>query len=285
MPIPRRQIPISLEPATPTPLTAESLQKQLANIGLSCRDAHQDRLREYIVDVKAQIPHGRTQSYAILTPVPGLDRRTGQLTYRELAVAVQETGRASRLAKTLGDSSVGNWEPDPTGDGYGPELEYIQFEAHFDWLKGNRTSFTGVIDNPPAYSGKYGSVDAIKSLFIEVGTTASATLVNGLDRDSIESVLSNAIAPLSDASASNYDVSDSRVIFLVENYDPATKLADGIGVLTVWWHLTIHDYKKKSKDSTQHDTNLTIKARSVLYSTLDAMYGDYNAAKAQFGGS
>ena len=52
-----------------------------------------------------------------------------------------------------------------------------------------------------------------RAVFANVGTDASATLVKGLDKESIESVLTNAIAPLSDPNASNYDVSDSRVIF------------------------------------------------------------------------
>lgn len=284
MPIPRKQVPIDLNPATPTALTVDVLKKQLTSIGLTCPDAEEAKLSEYVSEVKGQLPAGQTQTYAILQPaVPALALGGEPPPFRELAAAAQETGMTSRLAATLADSSVGNWEPDPVGDGYGPELEYIQYETHFDWLKTNRTSFTGTIDNPPAYSGMYATVDAVKNLFLEVGTAASATLIKGLDKDSIESVLSNAIAPLSDADASNYDVTDSRVIFLVDNYDPVSKNADGIGVLTIWWHLTIQDYKKKSKDATQHNTQLTIKSRAVLYSSLDDLYGDYNAAKAQFG--
>jgi len=77
---------------------------------------------------------------------------------------------------------------------------------------------------------------------------------------------------------SNYASTGSRVIFLVENYDPVTKNADAIGVLTIWWHLTIQDYRNKPKDATQHETKLTIKSRSVFYSSLDDLYGDYNPA-------
>ena len=66
---------------------------------------------------------------------------------------------------------------------------------------------------------------------------------------------------------SNCASTGSRVIFLVENYDPVTKNADAIGVLTIWWHLTIQDYRNKPKDATQHETKLTIKSRSVFYSS------------------
>jgi hypothetical protein len=285
--IPRRRVPIQLTQATPTQLTPAALQKQLNEIGLTCPDTATDKLRQYIAEVKSQLINGQTQTYAILRPaVPDLmvGNGSGAISFAEVAAAAQATGRTSRLAVTLSESSVGNWEPDSTGLGYGPELEYIQFETHFDWLKANRPSFTGVVNNPPVINGKYDSVDAIKKLFVEVGTTASSTLVKGLDKASFESVLSNAIAPLTEGGVENYHVADSRVIFLVENYDPASGEADAVGVLTIWWELTIKDYKEK-KQTTKHDTTLTIKGRSVLYSTLDALFGDYQAAKTQFNGS
>src|SRR4029450_2933979 len=100
----------------------------------------------------------------------------------------------------------------------------------------------------PTYTGRYDTIDAVKTMFATVATDASATLIKGLDKSSIESVLSNAIAPLNDANAKNYNPGpDSRVIFLVENYNPSTQEADGIGVLSVWWDLTITDYKEKDK--------------------------------------
>lgn len=281
MPIPRRTVPIVLNPATPTQLTVDALKKQLTQIGLTCPDSAKDKLEQYIQEVKAALPDGHTQTYAILGPaLPGSE--TVGLSFAELADRVSSANKTSRLA-TLDDAATGNWEPDATGDGYATTLEYIQFEDHFTWLKDNRPSFTGVVDNPPTSTGRYATVDAVKDLFVQVGTTASATLVTGLDHASIESALSNAIAPLNEAGVSDYDVTDSRVIFLVENYNPVTQEADGIGVLTIQWRLTIKDYKEK-KQNPQHDTTLTIKSRSVLYSSLDDMYADYDAAAAHFGG-
>jgi hypothetical protein len=282
--IPRRKIPINLIAATPTPLTPEALQKQLNDIGLTCPDTAKDKLRQYIAEVKSQLEDGKTQTYAILKPaVPGVvaGNGSGSVSFAELAMAAKAAGGTSRLAVTLSDSSVGNWEPDQTGLGYGPELEYIQYEAHFDWLKANRTSFTGTINNPPTLNGKYDSVDAIKKLFVQVGVTASSTLIEGLDKPSFESVLSNAIAPLTEGGVADYHVADSRTIFLVDNYDPKTGEADAIGVLEMAWDLTIRDYKEK-KQAPRHDTTLAIKCRSVLYSTLEDLFGDYNAVKAHF---
>lgn len=263
MPIPRKKIPISLKSATPTPLTVDALKKQLTDIGLTCRDADESKLADHISSVKNQLPSGVVQAYAIFKP------------------ATQPVKNTFGLLASVETSSTGNWEPDSTGLGYGSTLEYIQYETHFDWLKSNRPSFTGIQDKPPQYHGKYDTVDAVKKMFINVGTDASATLVKGVDKLAIESVLSNAIAPLSDPNASNYDVSDSRVIFLVENYNPETQKADAVGVLTIQWHLKINDYKEKKK-SPKHETWLTVKSRSVLYSSIDEMDGDYLAAYTHF---
>lgn len=263
MSIPRKKIPISLKSATPTPLTVTALKKQLTDIGLTCPAADESKLEQYISSVKAQLPTGVIQAYAIFKP------------------AAHPAARAFGLVTNVESSSTGNWEPDSTGLGYGPTLEYIQYQAHFDWLKANRTSFTGIEDNPPQYHAKYDTVAAVKQLFINVGTDASATLVKGIDKLAIESVLSNAIAPLSDPNASNYDSSDSRVIFLVENYNTETQEADAVGLVTIEWHLVIKDYKEKKKNP-QHETWLTVKSRSVLYSSIADMEADYTAAYTHF---
>jgi hypothetical protein len=263
MPIPRKKIAISLNQATPTALTVDALKKQLTDIGLTCAAADESRLSSYITNVQAQLPVGAIQAYAIFKP------------------SAQPAANAFGLVSNLETSSTGNWEPDDTGLGYGTNLEYIQYAAHFDWLKTNRPSFMGIEDNPPQYYGKYDTVEAVKQLFVSVGTDASATLVKGIDKRAIESVLSNAIAPLSDPNASNYDVSKSRVIFLVENYNPQTQEADAVGVLTIEWHLKVKDYKEKKKNP-QHETWLTVKSRSVLYSSLDSMNADYMAAYTHF---
>lgn len=178
MPIPRKKIAISLKPATPTPLTVSALKKQLTDIGLTCPAADESRLEQYISSVKAQLPAGATQAYAIFKP----------------AAQPSVAARAFGLVTNLESSSTGNWEPDDTGLGYGPTLEYIQYQTHFDWLKANRPTFTGIEDNPPQYHDKYDTVDAIKKLFVNVGTDASATLIKGIDKLAIESVLSNAIS-------------------------------------------------------------------------------------------
>jgi hypothetical protein len=108
--------------------------------------------------------------------------------------------------------------------------------------------------------------------------------VKGVDKSSLNAAMSNAIKPLDDQSAKDYDKKDSRVLFLVDNYDEKTKEADAIGVLTVEWHLIIKDYKVK-KEALQHDTELEVNVRAVLYDSLDVLDADVRAIKAHFGGN
>lgn len=262
--IPPLRFPIDLSPATPTPVTVENLKKQLTDIGLTCPDADPDKLKAYISEVEQRLPGGAVQTYQILKP------------------SKDPSLRIAGLHDDYQESSTGNWEPDSTGLGYATTLEYIQQETHFDWLLGNQPGFTGVASNPPEYTGKYDSVSAVKEMFINVAVNASSTLIKGLDKASLQSVLSNAIAPLDDKNAANYDPGpQSRVIFLVEDYDPVKGDAKAVGVLTIWWNLTIKDYKEKKK-SPLHDTHLTVKARSVLYSSVETMNADYLAARTHF---
>jgi hypothetical protein len=276
MPIGQKSVPMDLSAATPTPLTTDSLKVQLDNIGLTCDQAALDLLAGYIEDVKDQIPNppdGAT-AWTILKP---------QTSTSPAADAVSSLPQFASLSG-LTQSSVGNWTPNPLALGYSNTLEFIQYPSHFTWLKANRATFTGVGPTTNTYSGSDLTVEAIKLQFQMVATSASAALDNGLNRDALESVLSNAISPLTEQNAKDYNRTDSRVIFLVENYDSVAKTADGIGVLTVAWTLVISDYKtKKGPVPLRHNYALSVTAYSVLYDSVDVMNADYAAALAGVG--
>ena len=150
MPIKAKKISISLLSSTPTPVTAEALQKQLADIGLTCPDADPDKLEGYIDKVLGRLPTGgKVQSYGIFKP-----DKNGKLQF----------------------SSAASWEVDPTALGYSVELSYIQQSDYFDWLNENSSTFTGQVDDVPMYSGKYDTVEAIQEL-------ASTIAMGALARD------------------------------------------------------------------------------------------------------
>jgi hypothetical protein len=281
---PAKKFNLKLKSATPSPFDVATLKTQLENIGLSCAQLSDDNLRNYITDVKSQIPNGQTQSMAIRAP-----RNSPTVLMNLKLAALPEPEDVTSLAAAVppyADVATGNWTIDPTAQGYQPHLEVIQYPTHFDWLYENKatTAFTGVKNDPPAYSGNYPNADAIKKLFVQVCLTASSTLVKGLDQSTMTAVLTNVISPLDDSQLKNYDVSDSRAIFVVDNFNPSTGNADGVGVVYVRWRLQITNWQRKSKDGGDtHPTNLLIHAGSVLYTDQTPLCADYNAVLKQFG--
>ena len=97
---PITQIDISLLPATPTKLTAVGLKTQLTNMGMTCDDTLLANLENYITEVKAQIPNGAVQTWAIMKPA-------GEAALTSLV--------GTSLLGNLAESSVGNWTTDSVG--------------------------------------------------------------------------------------------------------------------------------------------------------------------------
>jgi len=75
-------------------------------------------------------------------------------------------------------------------------------------------------------------------------------------------------------------------MMLVQNYDPNTGYADGIGILSYRWTMTIEDYKRKEKDGGDtHNTYMKVIASSVLYPGLSGiclMCNHYNSVVNHF---
>ncbi|MTJ81252.1 MAG: hypothetical protein F8N37_09565 [Telmatospirillum sp.] len=283
MPIgPGKKFPINLKSTTPSALTPDVLKVQLNAVGLNCNQLTPQFLNTCITNVSSQLPTGAVQSFHILAPVnsPTVAALTGA---PRVMLAVASTNNPQ--AQTLAQVADANWEPGTQAQGLNTYLAIIVYEDHFKWLYNNRgtTGFTGVIDTPTPTEGDYPNADAIQKLFVQVCLSASATVVKGLDQTTMQAILTNVIQPLQNENLSNFDQSDSRVIMLVENYNPSTGYADGVGVLEVKWRLQIQDYKRKSKDGGDtHHTILTVQSWSVLYSDTTPMCNDYAAVCKQF---
>lgn len=276
-------IPIgTLNPATPSPFDVATLKVQLEAIGLNCGQLTDQNLQSYIDEVNAQLPMGAVQSFAITAPSNGTSPAE-QLDVEGNPVDVTSLAASVGAAE---DAATGNWTCSDGAQGYSQQLEVIQFPPHFQWLYSNRATngFTGVVDNPPAYTGNFPNAAAIQQLFVSVGVTASATLVKGLDKGTMQATFTNVIQPLKDPIPQNYNVSDSRAIYLVDNYNTTTGYADGVGVVTVSWTLKITDWQRKTKHGGDtHPTSLLVQAEAILYSDPSVLCKDYNAVLAQFG--
>lgn len=259
--------------STPSELTVEALEKQLNNLGLDCAHTYKDRLTKYKEEVERQFPDGLNQSFGIQKPKSSAD---GSRYYQ----SVYRNADAPYLG--LDEASKSDWQPEGSALGYSTDLSTIIYPRNFTFLRENKPGFAGMQSKERIEQHKYETVEAIKELFVTVGIEASASLIKGLDKTTLNSIFSNAIAPINEGNVKDYDVSDSRVIFLVENYDPVKKEASAIGVLGIDWHLVIKDYKEKKKNPL-HDTTLKVTTRSVLYDDLSKMDSDLQYIKSHFG--
>jgi hypothetical protein len=238
----------TMTPTTPSDLTGDSLSPQLADIGLSCPQTSPDALQPVINDTKASFPfNGHGQFFKIVDTTDHVSKGVA------LAAAA--------------DAATGQWEPSDTAMGYMSDLSIISY--YFDDLKANYPGFTGFKITEPQSSDKFGTVDAIKNQFVTVGLNASASVVTGIDKDSLIAVLTGIIKPLSDT-VKDYDVSNSRFCCLLLNYNGVDD-ADGVGFVSFSWRLQIHDYKNKSKDTPVHQTTLDVTAWSVVYDNIDVL--------------
>jgi hypothetical protein len=269
---------ISLDRTAPTALTTESLQRSLHLIGLTCPDTGLPKLSKHITDVKSKISSGRLQAFAIMRPTSAAKaaaRRLGEAFPPPTFIGSVDLRNAVETAVEA------NWRPSATALGFATKLGLIQEKKHFDFLKQRRPGFLGNEHSPAGQSQRYDTVDAIKTMFVNVARAASAVTISGIDKSDMEAVLSNIISPLSDESAKDYNETDSRVILLVDNYNPDTEYADGIGFVTISWHLTIRNYKEK-KSNPQHDTTLTISAWGATYDDPEVLEGDVRMIKLNF---
>jgi hypothetical protein len=272
------------------------LKTQLENVGLNCSQLTPEFLTERLGEVTSQLQQGSVQSFRITAPAGTIATNTLPPTLAAASEAVVRHAALRRAEAAVGslaaampasqEAAIGNWTEDDSAQGYMPNLEVIQYPAHFDWLMSQQGSigFPGVSNFPPAYTGNYPNAQAIQTLFINVAYTASSVVVKGVDKATMEAVFSNVIQPLTDGNIDNYDKPGSRVIMLAENYNTTTGYADAIGFVAVDWRLQISDYKRKSKDGGDtHPTVLTISSRSALYSDVGLLCQHYNAVLKQFG--
>lgn len=273
MPIPKKKVPISLVKQDPSKLTVEGLQKQLHNMGLDCAHTDPERLKKYKEDVEKSFVDGLNQSFEINRPKASLD---GSRYFNSIY------GDSDAKFYGYEEAAKSDWRPEGSGLGYSTQLSTIAFPRNFQYLFVNRPGFGGNQSAEQTTTGSYATVDAVKNMFVQVGVEASSSLVKGLDKTTLNAILSNAIAPLNEGNVKDYYNADSRVIFLVDNFDPLTNEADAIGVLGIDWRLTIVDYKEKKK-SPVHHTTLVVSTRSVLYDDLGAMDGDLQFLKSHFG--
>lgn len=257
---------ISLVSQKPTEITPKSLKAQLDSIGLNCSDACEENLQGYIYDTRARMADGDVQTYSITRLKKG--RNSGI--------------HSSLEAGDYEESADGSWRVNNEYP-YQKMLLNINHEKHFNYLLDYYPRYFRMRNDPPPRSGIEPTVIAIQEQFVACSYAAAAVVVNGISEKDMESVMSNAISPLTEDNAKDYDESDIRSLFLVYMYDDAKKEAECLGVLTITWHLRVSDYKEKSKDDIRHKWSLEVSAWAGLYPNAGLISGDDIYLFRQFG--
>lgn len=275
---PIKKMKLKLKKTEPSRLEVEELKKQLNDMGLRCKDTSIESLTLYKAQVMQSLPSTKMQACQIAKPKNG---------FSEAAFRAGELGETDAPyidgALQLENVATGEWTWDVSAGGYQKQLETIQVPVHFDYLKKNRPTFSGLTAEEKV-NRQLTSVDAIKGLFIKTAETASSTLGKPLNKDSVEAFFKNVISTLNDSDVkTDYERSDSSVLFLVLNYNEEMESCNGIGVINVSWNIKIKNYQRKSKNGGDyHDTTIDVFCRGVFYSDPDALDGDYNAVKSAF---
>lgn len=279
MPIPKRKVKVCLKKDDVSTVSPEALQKDLNNIGLGCKYTSIENLTKFKSDVLGSWPNSGTASaYGIYKKNKHLYNTDSVKTLDYLTLEEQSPLTAFGFSN---DDIHGQWMPSDAAQGYREELFLIQYPEHFDYLLANKPdTFTGVKKSKTETS-KDGTVQKIKDLFVQIGTELSSIVVDGLNKTSLEAILVDVIGVNESAFENDYDESNSRVIFLVQNYNEKTEEADAIGVLSIDWRISIKNYKEKKKE-TKHETKITINVRSAIYTDIPKMLVHYEFVKSHF---
>ena len=274
MPIPKRKVHISLAKDTPSQVTPEDLKKDLQRIGLTCKDTSLEKLKKFKQDVLQSWTPGKSAAYGIYTKSKQPPSGAPAADYLKL----EQQDLLGMFGYSNSEIS-GEWTPSDTAQGYINELYCIQYEPHFNKLLAEKPDFFTGVSKSTRETSKESTVEQIKRFFTKIGTELSSMLVDGLNLPTLEALLKNAIGVNESSFVEDYAETGSRVVYLVQNYDPLTQECDAIGVLTMDWALTIRNYQEK-KSELKHDTILDMNARAVLYTSIEHLMSDYAYVKA-----
>jgi hypothetical protein len=176
----------------------------------------------------------------------------------------------------------GDWGPSDTALGYTYELGMIN--TWFSDLMANFSGFNtiGHVAAQEQETNNLTNTEAISNLFVRLAILASGEIVTGVNESTMSAALSNIIRPTVDSTKPDYNENGNRIIYIVFNYNPATRGADGVGFIYFWWNLKITDYKNKSKNGgDSHTTTVTMNAQSAVYSDINVLLTQYKWVMAR----
>ncbi len=260
--VPKNKISIALDRDTPTKLTVELLQKQLAAMGHNCSQTNLNELEVQKQEVLQGLARTTTQAFGITPPGGAGAALMPHGSWKIPAAAPQSAPVDGSYAALLMEApAVGK-----NALGFAQRLAYICDREHFDYLvsKKQEFRFDGKSIEILGKKEKYSSAQAIKVMFKNAMLGMSSIITGGIDRDSLEAAVTNVISPMTDANAVDYKKEDSLMMYLVDNYNETTGECDGLGVVTAKWKLLIENYKEKKSDA-RYSAKVDVWAWGVYY--------------------
>lgn len=242
----QERISITLKKSTPSTITAESLRRQLHQIGLHCEQTSVENLQHYLDGVMDNLPYGSLQGVAMCEPA-------------------ETSGETTMTAdQLLPISNIQNsWEPSDFNP-YKNRLSVVGIADNFDILHRYYPGFQGKKSMKHIQKNDC-TEDAFKQLFIQIAMGISETLNGDLDRKQVETVFATIIQPIK-LDSNDYDSGlQNRMIYFIDDYDPGLYSCEGVGVINLEFRIIVQNYKNKNE---HHNYFLDITVRSSFYRDL-----------------
>lgn len=228
-------------------------------------------------DFHAQVLESRPEAEAFLGRVANAEDGA----FLEL---VEDVGSpALRYLANLADAgiqptSIGTWLPEPGG--VACEAQLTTMYKHWDQMKQNMGDLFVGVDNSWRHGpDQYTNNDAFEALYVQITSQATAALVGGLSKPDMEAMLNNRVKENTGHDENDYDPGwKTMTVFLVGDYDPTTKSSEGLGFLTVDYHIWIQDFRNKSKHAHDPKTTIEGKCRACMFTDLDIFNSHAQAA-------
>lgn len=292
MPIPMPKISIQLKKNDqPDTLTPENLQKQLRDIGLSCKYTEIPQLKKFIATATKELPDGKCFRFALLSPKRQIQEKAQLMgvDFNELAhsrsIIVKDKDQ-NQLGEFVIEKNKGTWSPiEPNAfelqdNAWDPTYAYIEWlsvvssPVNFDYLREHKPGFTQRSDYTAVSKRKLAdsTVEGIRKAFVDITSAISSKVLNGLNKEDLKGILRDRLAPLS----SQKDFEQQEPIITAWVQDPDGKYASAIGAVCVKWKLEITNYKEKKSDPHQ-EAHLTTSIYAVQYSDIKMLCEDCKA--------
>ncbi|MEU8517667.1 hypothetical protein AB0C76_39740 [Kitasatospora sp. NPDC048722] len=167
--------------------------------------------------------------------------------------------------------AVTTWTPDPLGAITGPYMTMlgnIQYPANFEKIKqrykDKQLPFPGITTKFDPGKKQMKTSNLIIEFFKNTCQGVVTTVAKAVDKKDLEALITTYIEP--QTSGDDYVMEKDRFIYLAQNYNAQDQTADGVGIVSLHYNLTVKAYRQKDKyGGDTHDVTLPMTARGIQY--------------------